>query len=194
MITLENTRFLAFDVETPNRHNDRMSSVAFSVIEHGEIVEEHATLLDPETWFDHFNSRLTGIYPDMVLGYAAFPKLWELVEPYFAGSVLLAHNAPFDLAVLSKCLEHYRIPWKRTLFYADTVRMAKAVYPALPDHKLNTVSAHLDIPLEHHLAMSDCHACAEIFLQSIEDGADLNRFLRKYDMVLRKTDPRWRAQ
>ena len=188
----QDQRFLAFDVETPNRHNDRMSSIGFSVLEHGEIVEEHATLLDPQTWFDTFNSQLTGIWPDSVLGYPAFPEVWKLIEPLFSGSILVAHNAPFDLSVLAKCLRDYHIDWKPSVLYTCTVRMSRYCFPEIPNHSLDTVSQYLNIDLQHHLAMSDAHACAEIFQSCLWSGVDLARFLRRYDLGALRTDPHWR--
>ena len=48
-------RYVAFDVETPNAQNRRMSAIGVSVIERGEIVQELYTLVDPQTHFDPFN-------------------------------------------------------------------------------------------------------------------------------------------
>ena len=94
-------RYVAFDVETPNAQNRRMSAIGVSVIERGEIVQELYTLVDPQTHFDPFNIALTGITPEMERGQPTFPVLWELLEPILRGSVLVAHNAPFDLRVLA---------------------------------------------------------------------------------------------
>ena len=51
-------RYVAFDVETPNAQNRRMSAIGVSVIERGEIVQELYTLVDPQTHFDPFNIAL----------------------------------------------------------------------------------------------------------------------------------------
>ena len=59
-------RYIAFDVETPNYANDRMSAIGVTVVENGEIVGTYDTLVNPETYFDSFNVRLTGITPEMV--------------------------------------------------------------------------------------------------------------------------------
>ena len=59
-------RYVAFDVETPNSRNDRMSAIGVTVIEDGEIAEEFYTLVNPETRFDPFNIQLTGITPAAV--------------------------------------------------------------------------------------------------------------------------------
>ena len=55
------TRYVAFDVETPNRMNNRMSAIGISVIEDGKIADEYYSLVNPESQFDSFNTRLTGI-------------------------------------------------------------------------------------------------------------------------------------
>ena len=54
-------RYIAFDVETPNRYNNRISAIGISVIEDGEIVDSYFSYVDPETFFDSFNTELTGI-------------------------------------------------------------------------------------------------------------------------------------
>ena len=62
-------RYIAFDVETPNYANNRMSAIGVSVIEDGTIVDEFYSLVNPEARFDRFNIDLTGITP----GAAAMP-------------------------------------------------------------------------------------------------------------------------
>ena len=43
-------RYIAFDVETPNSRNDRMSSIGIAVVEDGRIAElgSHAELMERE--------------------------------------------------------------------------------------------------------------------------------------------------
>ena len=58
-------RYIAFDVETPNHRNDRMSAIGITVIEDGAITREFYSLVDPEQEFDPFNISLTGITPEI---------------------------------------------------------------------------------------------------------------------------------
>ena len=53
-------RYIAFDVETPNRYNDRMSAIGISVVDSGSITEEFFSYVNPETFFDSFNTRQIG--------------------------------------------------------------------------------------------------------------------------------------
>lgn len=182
-------RYIAFDVETPNSLNHRMSAIGIAVVENGKIAEQFFSLVNPETRFDHFNIELTGITPRMVLGAPTFPVLWREIEPMMSGGILLAHNASFDLSVLGKCLQDYGISWKPQARYACTCRMSRAYFPQLPNHKLNTVSAYLGVDLEHHQADSDTKACAEIFCACVNRGMPEGEFVKTFDFRTLKTLP-----
>lgn len=175
-------RYIAFDVETPNYANDRMSAIGVTVVENGEIVGTYDTLVNPETYFDSFNVRLTGITPEMVTDKPAFPQLWRELEPLFDSGVLVAHNAPFDLSVLAKCLRAYCIEWRSRVPYVCTCQMSRCLLPRLPDHKLSTLCAYLDLELDHHRAGSDSMACGEILVHHLQSGAEISPFVRTYDL------------
>ena len=175
-------RYVAFDVETPNSRNDRMSAVGLAVIEDGVITEEFSSVVDPETYFDRFNIRLTGITPAMAAESPTFGELWPTLEAYLDGAVLLAHNAPFDMRVLACCLRAYGVDWRDTVSYACTVRMGRRCYPGLRDHRLDTLCACRGIELQHHRAGSDSRACAALFLDYLDRGLDPEAFIRTYDL------------
>lgn len=177
-----NGRYIAFDVETPNYANDRMSAIGITVVEAGEIAGEYYTLVNPEEQFDSFNIALTGITPEMVADKPAFPELWQEIGPVMDSGLLIAHNAPFDMSVLAKCLRDYGIRWRPTVNYACTCQMSRRLLPQLPNHKLNTVSDYLGLKLDHHHAGSDSLACGEILLHHLESGASMAPFIRTYDM------------
>lgn len=75
------SRFAVFDVETPNRMNNRMSAIGITVIEDGTITDEFYSLVNPETHFDYFNTQLTGISEETVWDVPTFPELWTQIEP-----------------------------------------------------------------------------------------------------------------
>ena len=175
-------RIIAFDVETPNSYNDRMSAIGVAVIEEGRIRRKYTTLVNPETHFDRFNIALTGITPEAVRTAPTFPQVWEIVGPEMQNGVLLAHNATFDMRVLACCLQDYGIPAPAALPFACTVQMGRRCYPQLPNHKLDTLCAALSIPLNHHQADSDCMACAALLLNYLKKGLPLEPYIRNYDM------------
>lgn len=183
-------RFVVFDVETPNAANDRMSAIGVTVVEQRQITRHLDTLIDPETHFDPFNVELTGITPQMVRGNPTFPVLWQMLEPMLRDSILVAHNAPFDMSVLARCLEHYGIVWTQYPRYLCTCQVGRKYLSHLPDRKLNTICRHLSIPLDHHKAGSDSQACAKILQHYLQQGIDLTPFIRTYDLTNIRTLPK----
>ncbi|MBD5139549.1 MAG: 3'-5' exonuclease [Ruminococcus sp.] len=176
------SRFVAFDVETPNRLNSRMSAIGITVIEDGVITEDFYSLVDPEAHFDYFNTKLTGINEDTVRDAPTFPELWTEIEPLMSSGILAAHNAVFDMGVLKKCLNDYGVFWKQSARYLCTVQMGRRVLPGM-SHKLNVLCDYYGISLDHHHAASDSHACAEILLRYIDAGANAGQYIRTYSLV-----------
>ncbi len=176
-------KYAVFDVETPNARNDRMSSIALAIVEEGRITERFYTLINPETYFNAFNISLTGITPEDVASAPNFREVWKTLEPMLDGAVLVAHNAPFDLGVLSKCLSSYGIRWKCRASYVCTCQMARRILPQLPSKRLNSLCDYFSIELDHHNAESDTNACAQILLRYIEMGEDPKRYIKEYCFI-----------
>lgn len=169
-----------FDTETPNARNDSVCSIGITVVEDGRIVEERYDLVDPEARFDVFNVELHGISPDMVRFEKNFPVLWEEIAPIMSSGVLVAHNAPFDLGVLSKLFRRYGI--SRTPDpYVCTVQLGRKCMPQAPNHKLNTLCDLLGIELDHHNAASDSHACAELLCHYLSMDFPVARYVKPWD-------------
>ncbi len=174
--------YIVFDVETPNRANNRMSAIGISVIKDNKIADNFFSLVDPETHFDYFNTRLTGIDAQKVKGAPNFSELWKKIEPIMNMGILVAHNAVFDMSVLKRCLNDYSISWKPTAEYLCTVQIGRRVLPDM-SHKLNVMCEHYGISLDHHQADSDSHACAEILLRYVENGVDVGKYVKKYKLI-----------
>ena len=172
-------RYIVFDVETPNRYNNRMSAIGISVVENDRIQESFFSYVNPETHFDYFNTQLTGIDEETVRTAPAFPELWETIEPVMSSGILVAHNAVFDMGVLKKCLCDYGIDWRSSAKYCCTVQMGRRLYPGRK-HSLNVDCDYYGIALDHHRADSDSRACAQILLRYLKDGANEMDFIRTY--------------
>ncbi len=109
------TNFVVFDLETTGAKTPpcRITEIGAYRVRGGEITAEFQTLVNPETPIPHFISELTGITDTMV---KCAPKFHEVAADFldFIGdSVLVAHNAHFDLRFLNheigKIFEDYRV-------------------------------------------------------------------------------------
>ena len=181
-------RYVVFDVETPNYANDRMSAIGIVVVENGRIKDRFFSLVQPETHFDDFNVALTGITPRMVSSAPTFAQLWPQIRPLMDSGILVAHNAPFDMAVLGKCLRDYGVLWREQTEYLCTCRLAKCVLPQLCNHKLDTLCRYYRLELDHHQADSDALACAQLLLR-MEKLTDPKAQVRQYDLCAMRTLP-----
>lgn len=175
------SRYIAFDVETPNRFNNRISAIGITIIKDGIITRKLYSLINPETSFDYFNTQLTGIREEMVQDKPTFLEIWNKIESIINDGILVAHNAPFDTSVLKCCLRDYGIAWKTHVPYLCTVQIGKRILPKM-SHKLNSLCDYYSIELDHHHAGSDSLASAEILLRYIENGVDINQFIKTYSL------------
>ena len=173
------TRFVVLDVETPNHFNDRISAIGITIIDNNKIVDKFYSLVNPETYFDHFNIKLTGIDETKVIKAPNFLSLWKDIEPLLNSGILVAHNARFDLNVLKKCFINYKINWKHNINYLCTVDIGRTILPST-SHKLNILCDYYNIDLSHHLADSDSLACAKILLKYLENDIDINSFIKTF--------------
>lgn len=170
--------FLAFDVETPDSSNARICQIGCveqNISNNGISLKEYGYLVNPECDFSPMNIHVHGITEDDVAGEPDFSAIWNrsLAQP-FTSHVLVAHNANFDMTVLSKTLDSYGVE-HGDFTYVDTLQVARRCYPELPNHKLDIVSSYLGVNLDHHHdAACDAQACYGILMESIRRfGADI---------------------
>lgn len=158
--------FTAIDFETANYKRTSACSIGLVKVENGIIVEERSFLIQPRP--NYFISAFIDIHhitPSMVKSQPIFGELWpDLRAMIEDAESLIAHNAPFDMSVLRACLEMEEIRADLPQHYC-TVKMSRQKLPFLNNHTLATVSAHFDIELNHHEALSDARACAKILLE-----------------------------
>ncbi|MEG2254053.1 MAG: 3'-5' exonuclease [Vagococcus sp.] len=158
--------FIAYDFETANGQLHSACSIALVMVKNDEIVGSYYSLIKPETSFHPKNIEIHGISSEDVKQAPTFPEVWQEINQYFQENrLIVAHNASFDNRVLSGCLAYYGLPEAHYLSLC-TVRTSRKLYKELPNHRLNTVSSYLGIPLDHHHhALDDSLACANILMQ-----------------------------
>jgi DNA polymerase III subunit epsilon len=161
--------FVAIDFETANYDDDSACSVGLVRVEDGNIVAKECSLINPQTYFiDEFISK-HHITPGHVKDAPLFDKVWQELSPLLDGAEFIAaHNAPFDRSVLYKCCDKYKIKHPAQKFVC-TVNIARACWKLDPA-KLNNVCDHLKIELNHHEALSDALACAQIVINAMKNG------------------------
>ncbi|WP_421919166.1 exonuclease domain-containing protein [Marinifilum sp.] len=158
--------FTAIDFETANGKRNSACSLGLVRVENGAIVESKEWLIaPPEMYFHPINVSIHGISEDDVADQPSFNYIWDEVEDFFYGNMIIAHNASFDISVLRACLQTYGIS-NPDFDYMCTVQISRNLWPNMPNHKLNTLAHIFDIPLKHHDALEDTLACAKIAIKA----------------------------
>lgn len=168
--------FVAIDFETADNGSDSACAVALVVVRDGRVHHTIARLIRPprrRMMFTHIH----GIRWDDVADQPDFAGVWpDLAEAVAGADFLAAHNAPFDRRVLEGCCAAYGLALPPKPFLC-TVQLAREVWNIRPT-KLPDVCGYLGLQLNHHDALSDSMACANIVLAAVKQGYDLKRRVR----------------
>jgi DNA polymerase III subunit epsilon len=157
-------KFVAIDFETANYSPTSACAIGLVTVENGTILQQKHFLIRPPTREFVF-TYVHGITWKNVATEPTFGQLWPEISEILAGAdFFAAHNASFDRKVLQACCEHHQIPHPSQPFTC-TVQLARRTWGIRPTN-LPNVCVYLDIELEHHQALSDAHACAQIVIKA----------------------------
>jgi DNA polymerase III epsilon subunit family exonuclease len=148
-------RHVVVDLETTGlspRHGHRVIEIGAVAIENSAIIAEFSTLIDAGVPIPPEVQAIHGITDEMLEGRPrpeeALPRFYDFI----AGSVLIAHNAAFDICALE---------------------MSRRRLPRLTDHTLETIYLHLcpDAAFlrQNHRALDDARMTARIWI-AMEGG------------------------
>lgn len=161
--------FVAIDFETANEKRNSPCSIGIVAVRNGEIVEKIHHLIKPkEMRFMPINIGIHGIRPSMVKDELEFDEIWKKIKHHFSNSLVIAHNAAFDISVLRNTLELYNIE-APTFQYTCTMKLSKNFYRGLDNVKLSTINKFLGYEFQHHDALEDAKACSNILLNISEE-------------------------
>ena len=168
--------FVVFDIETTGFSAEKNKIIEIGAVKviDGAIVDRFSTFVNPDVPIPFEIEKLTGINDAMVLPYPGIQEILPRFLEFCGDSVLVAHNAGFDVGFISYNAKEQGIPFEPTVL--DTVALARHLLPNLNRYKLDTVAKALGISLEnHHRAVDDAGATAEIFVAFV-------KMLRKMDV------------
>lgn len=160
--------FIALDFETATSQRHSPCEVGLTFVKNNKIVETKNWLIKPiNNEYDGFNIYIHGITPEDTANKPEFNEIWSELKPLIENQFIIAHNAGFDISVLRKTLELYKIPFP-TLDYSCSYIFSKKVWEGLPSYDLKTLCKVNNIPLKHHRAGADSKATAELSLKAFE--------------------------
>jgi len=163
--------FAAIDFETANGYLSSICSVGIVIVHNGVICDKIYRLIRPEPeWYSYWNTQIHGLSEDDTKNEKVFPFVWEEISPKIEGLPLVAHNSSFDERCLKAVFRVYQMDYPDYKFYCTCKTSRRKFGKTLPNHQLQTVAAHCGFDLiNHHHALADAEACAEIALKILCD-------------------------
>ena len=161
--------YIVFDIETTGFSSirDKIIEIGAVKVVNGEIVDKFSTFVNPERPIPFEITNLTSITDEMVMGSSSIDVLLPQFLEFVGDGVLVAHNAGFDVGFIEQNCRNLGL--NDRFVYLDTVALARVLLPTLSKYKLNIVAKALNISLEnHHRAVDDAGATAEIFVKFVE--------------------------
>ena len=152
----------------------------------GRPAVEFSALVNPQMPIPAEITNLTGITDDMVRDQPAIGQVLPRFLEFAKGSMIAAHNAPFDLGFLTAACAANDLAWPPCAVI-DTAILARLILPPgeVADHKLTTLAAHFGTGTgPFHRALADAQATAGVLagllsrveaLSRSETAADLAR-------------------
>ncbi len=156
--------FAAIDFETANHHRSSVCSVGVVVVRDGEVVDKFYSLIKPSpNFYSSFCTAVHGLTKADTDNAAPFPEVWSEVAWRVKGLPFVAHNSRFDEGCLKAVFEEYEMKYPNYRFYCTLCASRRKFRRGLPNHQLQTVAAACGYILtNHHNAIADAEACAEI--------------------------------
>ena len=161
--------YVVFDLETTGFSpiQDKIIEIGAVKVERGVITERFSTFVNPKIPIPFKITQLTSITDDMVVDAETIDVVLPKFLDFIGDAVLVAHNAGFDVSFIEQNCRYQEI--EREFISLDTVALARVLLPTLSKYKLNVVAKALNISLEnHHRAVDDAGATAEIFVRFVE--------------------------
>ena len=173
--------FNSIDVETANADRASICQIGIVHVRDGRIQGQWQTLVNPETWFDHWNTMIHGIDESAVRQSPTLPEVRDELRARLRGTILVSHTS-FDRVAFQRAMERYDLE-QLQVTWLDSAKIVRRAWPesyGRSGYGLKNVAKDLGISFDHHDALEDARAAAEIVLRACASTeTDIDDWLRR---------------
>ncbi|WP_170475525.1 3'-5' exonuclease [Ruegeria arenilitoris] len=164
--------FVVFDTETTGLlpHKDEIVQIGAVRVVKGKIVagEKLDSLVDPGIPIPAASTRVHKVNDAMVAGAPDIVDVGRTFHQFARDAVIVAHNAPFDMAFLRRHAARIGVKWDHPVL--DTVLLSAVLFGASETHTLDAVCERLEITIPNdlrHTALGDAVATAQVLVKML---------------------------
>lgn len=158
---------VAIDFETATGNRNSACAVGIVTIENGQITDEYHTLIQPpNNEYNWHNIQVHGITQSDTRNALTFTEIYPEIKKRLQGKIIVAHNESFDRSVLQKIMSENNLNYSELNIaerWECTMKLCRA-NDKYPSGKLDECCIIDNIKLQHHEALSDARACAQLYL------------------------------
>ena len=157
------TTYCVLDLETTGLsfRTEKITEVGIMKVKNGEVIDEFSCFVNPEKPIPPQVVEVTNITDDMVKDAETIDKVFPKILEFVGDSVLVAHNADFDIGFLKYNAKQLGYTLDNT--YIDTLRLAKELFPEFKKYKLGMIADKLGIVVEvAHRALDDVDTTVKV--------------------------------
>lgn len=161
--------FVVFDIETTGFSPVKNNIIEIGAVKtmRGKIVDRFSTFVNPGEHIPKNITQLTSITDEMVKDSPSIIAVMPGFLEFCKGSVLVAHNAGFDMSFIKQ--KAMDLGMELDVTYVDTLAMARAQLVNLGKFTLDSVAKALNVVLnDYHRAIDDAECTANVFLRLVE--------------------------
>ena len=163
--------FTVFDTETTGLNpseGDEIIQIGATRIVNGKLLKSESfdQLVDPLRELPEASTKIHGITPEMLLGQPPMSKVLPAFHAFAEDTVLVAHNAAFDMRFLQLKEESSGIRFAQPVL--DTLLLSAVIHPAQESHRLEAICERMGVNIMgRHTAIGDAIVTGEVFLRMI---------------------------
>ncbi len=163
--------FTVFDTETTGLNpseGDEIIQIGATRIVNGKLLrsESFDQLVDPLRELPEASTKIHGITPEMLIGQPPMAKVLPAFQAFAEDTVLVAHNAAFDMRFLQLKEDSTGIRFSQPVL--DTLLLSAVIHPAQESHRLEAICERMGVNIMgRHTAMGDAIVTGEVFLRMI---------------------------
>lgn len=157
------TTYCVLDLETTgfSFRTEKITEVGIMKVKNGEVIDEFSCFVNPEKPIPQRVIEVTHITDDMVRNAETIETVMPKIIEFVGDSVLVAHNADFDIGFLKYNAKVLGLNLDNT--YLDTLRLAKDLFPEYKKYKLGIIAENLGIKVEvAHRALDDVDTTVKV--------------------------------
>ena len=158
------TTYCVLDLETTgfSATTEKITEIGIMKFKDGEVIDQFSCFVNPEKHIPQRVSEVTNITDDMVKDAETIDKVFPKMLEFLGDSVIVAHNAGFDVGFLKQNAK--RLGHKFDYTYLDTLSLAKDLFPDYKKYKLGKIADNLGIKVEvAHRALDDVDTTVKVF-------------------------------